>query len=145
VSEIAGWDERARAGAGHAGGADLNDVPEQLRGPVEAALVAAGVWDGHLAVEIVGEYPILADDPLKGLQTSLKLACAEVRRQLQFHILKSYPHETSTCRRKRDIGEAVANGDRIYKVDRARRRAASRNRAQTLGTEKTIGDQTRSP
>ena len=55
MSEIAGWDERARAGAGHAGGTDLNDVPEQLRGPVEAALVAAGVWDGHLAVEIVGE------------------------------------------------------------------------------------------
>jgi probable rRNA maturation factor len=55
VSEIAGDDERERAGAEHAGGIDLNDVPEELRGPVAAALAAAGVEDGHLAVEIVGE------------------------------------------------------------------------------------------
>ncbi len=34
---------------------DLGDVPEDLRGPVAAALAAAGVEDGHLAVEIVGE------------------------------------------------------------------------------------------
>jgi probable rRNA maturation factor len=34
---------------------DLSDVPEQLREPVAAALRAAGVDDGHLAVEIVGE------------------------------------------------------------------------------------------
>jgi len=33
---------------------DLADVPAELRGAVEAALVAAGVGDGHLAVEIVG-------------------------------------------------------------------------------------------
>ncbi len=32
---------------------DLGDVPPDLRGPVEAALRAAGVEDGHLAVEIV--------------------------------------------------------------------------------------------
>ena len=32
---------------------DLTDVPADLRGPVEAALVAAGVEDGHLAVELV--------------------------------------------------------------------------------------------
>jgi len=31
------------------------DVPEELRGPVAAALAAAGVQDGHLALEIVGE------------------------------------------------------------------------------------------
>jgi probable rRNA maturation factor len=31
------------------------DAPEELRRPVEAALAAAGVGDGHLAVEIVGE------------------------------------------------------------------------------------------
>jgi probable rRNA maturation factor len=29
------------------------DVPEELRGPVEAALRAAGVADGHLALELV--------------------------------------------------------------------------------------------
>ncbi|MBS1889005.1 MAG: rRNA maturation RNase YbeY [Actinobacteria bacterium] len=33
--------------------ADLSDVPAELRGPVAAALDAAGVEDGHLAVEIV--------------------------------------------------------------------------------------------
>jgi probable rRNA maturation factor len=32
---------------------DLADVPSDLRGPVAAALAAAGVGDGHLAVEIV--------------------------------------------------------------------------------------------
>jgi probable rRNA maturation factor len=32
---------------------DLADVPADLRGAVEAALTAAGVADGHLAVEIV--------------------------------------------------------------------------------------------
>ena len=39
---------------------DLGDVPEELRGPVAAALAAAGVGDGHLAVEIVGEERIRA-------------------------------------------------------------------------------------
>jgi probable rRNA maturation factor len=34
---------------------DLGDVPLELREPVAAALAAAGVEDGHLAVEIVGE------------------------------------------------------------------------------------------
>jgi len=33
--------------------ADLTDVPADLRSPVAAALQAAGVADGHLAVEIV--------------------------------------------------------------------------------------------
>ncbi len=33
---------------------DLSDVPGELRDPVAAALVAAGVEDGHLAVELVG-------------------------------------------------------------------------------------------
>jgi probable rRNA maturation factor len=33
--------------------ADLSDVPADLRGAVAAALEAAGVADGHLAVEIV--------------------------------------------------------------------------------------------
>ena len=33
---------------------DLSDVPAELREAVEAALAAAGVEDGHLAVEIVG-------------------------------------------------------------------------------------------
>ncbi len=32
---------------------DLTDVPPDLRGPVAAALEAAGVEDGHLAVELV--------------------------------------------------------------------------------------------
>ncbi|HEX3173119.1 MAG TPA: rRNA maturation RNase YbeY [Solirubrobacterales bacterium] len=32
---------------------DLDDVPAELRRPVAAALTAAGVDDGHLAVEIV--------------------------------------------------------------------------------------------
>ncbi len=32
---------------------DLSDVPAELREPVTAALDAAGVADGHLAVEIV--------------------------------------------------------------------------------------------
>jgi len=32
---------------------DLSDVPPELREPVEAALAAAGVEDGHLAVEVV--------------------------------------------------------------------------------------------
>jgi probable rRNA maturation factor len=32
---------------------DLTDVPAELRGPVAAALAAAGVEDGHLGVEIV--------------------------------------------------------------------------------------------
>ena len=34
---------------------DLTDVPEQLRAAVAAALAAAAVEDGHLAVEVVGE------------------------------------------------------------------------------------------
>ncbi|HEU5142364.1 MAG TPA: rRNA maturation RNase YbeY [Solirubrobacterales bacterium] len=33
--------------------ADLSDVPDQLRGAVEAALAAATVEDGHLGVELV--------------------------------------------------------------------------------------------
>ncbi len=32
---------------------DLSDVPEELREPAAAALAAAGVADGHLAVELV--------------------------------------------------------------------------------------------
>ena len=32
---------------------DLSDVPAELREPVAAALAAAGVRDGHLALEIV--------------------------------------------------------------------------------------------
>ena len=36
------------------GGPDLADVPEELRDPVAAALRAAGVGEGHLAVELVG-------------------------------------------------------------------------------------------
>ena len=32
---------------------DLDDVPNELREPVAAALAAAGVDDGHLAVELV--------------------------------------------------------------------------------------------
>jgi probable rRNA maturation factor len=39
---------------------DLGDVPEELRRPVETALAAAGVEDGHLAVEIVDEERIRA-------------------------------------------------------------------------------------
>jgi len=34
---------------------DLTDVPAELRSAVAAALEAAGVAEGHLAVEIVGE------------------------------------------------------------------------------------------
>lgn len=34
--------------------ADLTDVPAELRSAVAAALAAAGVDEGHLAVEIVG-------------------------------------------------------------------------------------------
>ncbi|MFN8159669.1 MAG: rRNA maturation RNase YbeY [Solirubrobacterales bacterium] len=34
--------------------ADLGDVPADLRAAVGAALAAAGVRDGHLAVELVG-------------------------------------------------------------------------------------------
>jgi probable rRNA maturation factor len=34
------------------------EAPPELREPVEAALAAAGVADGHLAVEIVGEEQI---------------------------------------------------------------------------------------
>jgi probable rRNA maturation factor len=34
---------------------DLDDVPADLRAAVAAALDAAGVSDGHLAVELVGE------------------------------------------------------------------------------------------
>ena len=34
---------------------DLTDVPPELRAPAESALRAAGVGDGHLSVELVGE------------------------------------------------------------------------------------------
>jgi probable rRNA maturation factor len=34
---------------------DLHDVPSELREPVAAALDAAGVGEGHLAVELVDE------------------------------------------------------------------------------------------
>ena len=34
---------------------DLSDVPAELRRPVAAALQAAGIEDGHLGIEIVGE------------------------------------------------------------------------------------------
>ena len=44
-------------GAEHTGGIDLSvdlaDVPSELRAAVDAALAAAGVADGHLAVELV--------------------------------------------------------------------------------------------
>jgi probable rRNA maturation factor len=33
---------------------DLSDVPVELRGPASATLAAAGVEDGHLAIELVG-------------------------------------------------------------------------------------------
>jgi probable rRNA maturation factor len=39
---------------------DLSDVPAELRDAVAAALKAAGVADGHLAVELVGEDRIRA-------------------------------------------------------------------------------------
>jgi len=39
---------------------DLADVPEDLRAAVAAALAAAGVGDGHLSVELVGEQRIRA-------------------------------------------------------------------------------------
>jgi probable rRNA maturation factor len=39
---------------------DLIDAPEYLRAPALAALAAAGVEDGHLAVELVGEERIRA-------------------------------------------------------------------------------------
>jgi probable rRNA maturation factor len=35
--------------------ADVEDVPDELRESVLAALAAAGVDDGHLSVELVGE------------------------------------------------------------------------------------------
>jgi probable rRNA maturation factor len=34
---------------------DLTDVPAELRRPVAAALAAAGVEEGHLSLELVGE------------------------------------------------------------------------------------------
>jgi probable rRNA maturation factor len=34
---------------------DVDDVPPELREPVLAALAAAGVEDGHLSLELVGE------------------------------------------------------------------------------------------
>jgi probable rRNA maturation factor len=37
---------------------DLADVPADLHGPVSAALAAAGVDDGHLAVELVDSFRI---------------------------------------------------------------------------------------
>jgi probable rRNA maturation factor len=37
---------------------DLADVPEDLRDVVTATLAAAGISDGHLAVELVGEQRI---------------------------------------------------------------------------------------
>ncbi len=39
---------------------DLSDVPAELREPVAAALAAAGVGDGHLAVELVAAERIQA-------------------------------------------------------------------------------------
>ena len=39
---------------------DLTDVPAELREPVAATLAAAGVEDGHLALEIVDEDRIRA-------------------------------------------------------------------------------------
>ncbi len=41
-------------------GPDLGDVPPQLRDAVAAALAAAGVRDGHLGLELVGEERIRA-------------------------------------------------------------------------------------
>jgi probable rRNA maturation factor len=41
-------------------GPDLSDVPRELRGPVNAALRAAGVADGHLSVELVDETRVRA-------------------------------------------------------------------------------------
>ena len=39
---------------------DLVDAPEEFRRPALAALAAAGVEDGHLAVQLVGEEEIRA-------------------------------------------------------------------------------------
>jgi probable rRNA maturation factor len=35
-------------------GPDVSDVPDELREPARAALLAAGVGDGHMAVALVG-------------------------------------------------------------------------------------------
>jgi probable rRNA maturation factor len=34
---------------------DLSDIPAELRAPVSAALDAAGVRNGHLAIDLIGE------------------------------------------------------------------------------------------
>ena len=39
-------------------GLDLSDIPEDLREPAAAALRAAGVSEGHLSIELVGEQRI---------------------------------------------------------------------------------------
>lgn len=36
-------------------GIDLSDVPPELRGAVAASLAAAGIEDGHIAIELVGQ------------------------------------------------------------------------------------------
>ena len=53
-AKLTGRDERERAGAEHAGGIDLCDVPVDLRQPVSATLAAVGIDEGHLAVELIG-------------------------------------------------------------------------------------------
>ncbi|HZK15059.1 MAG TPA: GTPase Era [Solirubrobacterales bacterium] len=46
--------DRAEAGDGAAAGLELDDVPNDLRDAVSAALSAAGVGEGHVSVELVG-------------------------------------------------------------------------------------------
>ena len=71
-----------RADAGHLT-SDLGDVPAELRHAVAAALDAAGVLDGHLAVEIV---QISHEQPLHNRSASLS-NCSQSTRSAGHHTM----------------------------------------------------------
>jgi probable rRNA maturation factor len=113
---------------------DLADVPAELRDAVAAALVAAGVRDGHLAVELVGPerirelnrehrgrdaptdvlaFPIDGADPTAGPRELGDVAicpehCADVAEAAVHGVLHlcGYDHET-------DDGEMLALQARV--------------------------------
>jgi probable rRNA maturation factor len=115
---------------------DLSDVPASLRDPVAAALDAAGVVDGHLAVELVDTdrirelnrehrgkdaptdvlaFPVDGADPTPGPRELGDVAicpphCTDVTEAAVHGVLHlcGYDHET-------DGGEMLALQDRVLR------------------------------
>ena len=91
------------------------DVPDELRGPVAAALDAAGVEDGHLAVELVGE------ERIRELNREHR-GNDEPTDVLAFPIDERGPdRRPARARRRRDLRPAATSASCATRSRRARR------------------------